>query len=149
LLDHEAILSRLDRLAQYGRILRRLQMVPPDEFVSQVEHYGLAERYLQLSAECVFDVGQMVISGMGFRKPGEYREIIQVLVEEKALSPELGRRLDGLAGFRNILVHAYMDIDEEKVYQNLQENLADFGDYAREIVAFLSRGASTPSERGV
>lgn len=137
MLDRDAILNRLDRLAQYGRILRQLQPVPYDEFVSQVEHYGLAERYLHLSAECIFDIGQMVISGMGFRRPGEYREIIQVLVEEKVLSPELGRRLDSLAGFRNILVHAYMDIDEQKVYQNLQGNLADFDDYAQEIVAFL------------
>ncbi len=31
-----------------------------------------------------------------------------------------------MVGFRNLLTHIYMELDNEKIYQILQENLNDF-----------------------
>lgn len=53
------------------------------------------------------------------------------------LSQELGGRLRGLGGFRNILVHGYLGIDAEKVYAALQRSGRDFTDFEAEILAWL------------
>jgi uncharacterized protein YutE (UPF0331/DUF86 family) len=64
---------------------------------------------------------------------------VDVLVEAGVLSPELGARLAGIAGFRNILVHDYLQIDRGIVYQKLHEGVADLESFATEIVQFLQR----------
>ena len=55
------------------------------------------------------------------------------------ISGELHERLSGLGGFRNLLVHGYMDVDPSRVYDHLQGGLVDFVDFAKEIEAFLER----------
>jgi uncharacterized protein YutE (UPF0331/DUF86 family) len=39
-----------------------------------------------------------------------------MLAAHGVISPDLENRLRGLGGFRNVLVHGYREIDEEKVY---------------------------------
>ena len=42
-----------------------------------------------------------------------------------------------MAGFRNILVHGYSDIDENLVYDSLTQGLTDFEDFIKYILKFL------------
>ncbi|MEA3460183.1 MAG: HepT-like ribonuclease domain-containing protein [Chloroflexota bacterium] len=57
MLDHEAITARLDKLSEYGKILKELRKASRSEFIADYHVYGLAERYLQLSIECLLDIG--------------------------------------------------------------------------------------------
>ena len=50
----EIIRKRLDALERYIAILRRLGRYTLQEFVDDPEHYGSAERFLQLSVEALF-----------------------------------------------------------------------------------------------
>ncbi len=42
-----------------------------------------------------------------------------------------------MAGFRNILVHGYIDIDEALVYYHLKEDLAEFEEFIKYIIQYL------------
>jgi len=42
-----------------------------------------------------------------------------------------------IAGLRNILIHEYLDLDPDKVYDRLQNGLGDFEQFQREIVMWL------------
>jgi len=42
---HEVIRRRLDRLAEYLNILERMRKYGRDEFLSDPEHFGSAERF--------------------------------------------------------------------------------------------------------
>jgi uncharacterized protein YutE (UPF0331/DUF86 family) len=108
-----------------------------EQFVSDYRLYGLAERYLHLSIECLLDICNMLVSGLGLRKPERYQQAVDTLAEAGVLSQELVHRLSGVAGFRNILVHEYLDIDRGLVYQYLQEGLGDLELFAQEVVRFL------------
>ncbi|AAB84915.1 MAG: hypothetical protein Kow0021_16710 [Methanothermobacter thermautotrophicus] len=43
------------------------------------------------------------------------------------------------AGFRNLLLHMYAEIDIEKVYGYLQNNLDDINNFARFIAEYLKK----------
>jgi uncharacterized protein YutE (UPF0331/DUF86 family) len=43
---------------------------------------GAVERYLHLALECTLDIGEMIISKEGLRKPESYREVIEILGKE-------------------------------------------------------------------
>ena len=139
MLDIEGIEARLDKLDEYGQVLKELQGAARSIFLTDYHLYGLAERYLQLSIECLLDIGTMLVTGLGLRRPERHQDVVDILVGAGVLSPELGARLAGIAGFRNILVHEYLQIDRNLVYQKLQEGVADFEDFAAEIVRFLQQ----------
>jgi uncharacterized protein YutE (UPF0331/DUF86 family) len=136
-LDTQGVQRRIDKLDEYGQILRKLQAKDRKQFVSDYRLYGLAERYLHLSIECLLDICNMLVSGLGLRKPERYQEAVDILAEAGVLSQGLMHRLVGVAGFRNILVHDYLDIDRDVVYHYLQEGLSDLEAFAREVVRFL------------
>jgi uncharacterized protein YutE (UPF0331/DUF86 family) len=71
----------------------------------------------------------------------EYEGIVKGLGARGVVSDALGRRLHGLGGFRNVLVHGYLGIAPEKVYAALQRSARDFTDFEAEILAWLDRRA--------
>jgi len=95
------------------------------------------ERYFQRAIETVLDISSMIISQEGLGKPNEYRETIEKLGEEEILPEEFAERFADIAGFRNILVHQYSEIDVRKVHQNLTQNLDDFDVFAKHIAEWL------------
>lgn len=64
--------------------------------------------------------------------------MIDVLVNAEIIPRDLAERLEGMGGFRNILVHDYLDIDRHIVYQTLQDNLDDIRDFAAAVARFVN-----------
>jgi len=136
-LDHEAILARLDKLDECARILRELQKAARSDFLADYHLYGLAERYLQLAIECVLDIGSLCITGLGLRKPETGQEVIDILHERGLLAGDLAARFEGIVGFRNILVHEYTRIDRSIVYASLHSRVGDLEQFAKQVIALL------------
>jgi uncharacterized protein YutE (UPF0331/DUF86 family) len=57
----------------------------------------------------------------------------------------LRNRLNGLGGFRNVLVHGYLRVDADKVADHLVKAPADFSDFARAVRDRLERTAGSQS----
>ena len=133
----DEILAKLEMLKGYVEVLRGYRGHTLEGVKANPTLRGAIERYLQVALECTFDVGEMIISLGGFRKPGTYREVIEVLGEKGVLSGEFVKRFAPAAGFRNILVHMYAEVNVEKVHKFLQENLEDFDDFAKQIAKYL------------
>ena len=119
----ELIAARLGRLREYVRILKAIQRYSLESFKNDVFIHATAERYLQLAIECVLDIGNYVISDRGFRKPDTYAEIFDILLENKIIPKKLFKELEGMSAFRNVLVHDYLQIDLDKVYDILHKRL--------------------------
>ncbi len=132
-----AVRERLRKLREILRNLGEVGNVPRDEFVASFRHYWLAERGLQLAAETVFDIGNHLLAGHFNLHASDYEDVLERLARQGVISAGLRETLRGLGGFRNVLVHGYLEIDEERVYRSLQEELAGFDDFAREVERFL------------
>lgn len=83
--------------------------------------------------ECCLDLAHHVIADYGWTAPATYREAFQVLAQNDVLSPELAKSMEGWAGFRNILVHLYLDVDHGVVFDTLTEELDQIEAYAQAI----------------
>ena len=138
MVDRRVITARLEKLREYLVILDRLRKTPVDVFKRQVEQHGLAERYLHLSIKCLLDIGTHLIASLGLTTPRTYDEVFQILGQRQVLPEAFVPQLAGLAGFRNILVHEYLDIDLDIVHAHLQR-IGVFDEFARHIAAFLDR----------
>ena len=79
----------------------------------------------------------MLISGLRLRKPERYQQSIDILADAGVLSGVVAQKLEGIAGFRSILVHEYLEVDRNLVYQYMQERPDDLQLFAREVIQFL------------
>jgi len=145
-LDLEGITTRLRKLDEYTNYLKQLQELSEPDFLGDFRLFGAVERYLQLSIECLLDMGQMIIGGVGLQKPEKHQEVIDILAEAEIVPHDLAERLEGAGGFRNILVHDYLDIDRHIVYRTLQDDLGDIRDFAATVAKFVTETLSNERE---
>ena len=133
----EIIRKRLNQLEEYLSILRRMQGYSYDEFIEDPEKYGAAERFLHLAIEALIDMGNRVIADSGLGVVNSYSDIPTILADKGYLPSDLKEKWIRMIGFRNALVHEYIDIDRKIVYGVLQKNLKDIDDLKPVFAQFL------------
>ncbi len=84
--------------------------------------HGTAERNLHLAIECLLDIGNHIIADRNYSKPESYADIFKILSDEHVISQELYNNLEGMAAFRNILVHDYLRLNRKRVYEIIKLN---------------------------
>ncbi|MGH9380136.1 MAG: type VII toxin-antitoxin system HepT family RNase toxin [Thermoanaerobaculia bacterium] len=78
-------------------------------------------------------IANHIIASERYRVPRDFADSFDVLVEQDILGEEKRDNLRAMARFRNRLVHLYSEVEDSRVYDYLQESLADLDDYARAI----------------
>lgn len=101
-----------------------------------IRYWGI-ERGIQISIECVIDIGNIIISVSGKDKPNTYRETMLKLSDIGVVSKKFSKRLANMTGFRNILVHDYTRVDEEIIINILKRDINDFIKYSVEVNKWL------------
>jgi len=121
----EVVRRRLQALQEHLAILERLARYDEPRFLGDAERYGSAERFLQLSLETLLDIGSHIIADMDLGAVHRSRDIPRLFREHGYIDSDLEERWLRMIGFRNILVHAYLDLDRGEVYRILQTGLDD------------------------
>lgn len=134
------IYDRLNLLNEYTRDLLEYQNIDLESLSENKLTLRAVERTLQIALETCIDIGQRLIATAGFRKPDSSRGVFEVLAEEKIVPKELLPNLQKMAGFRNLLVHGYAQVDVEKVHEILKNDLEDFDRFAKAVVGYLEAG---------
>lgn len=133
----EVIRRRLERLGEYLAILRRYQRYDLETFLSDPEHYGSAERFLQLAIEATLDIGSHIIAEEDLGTIEQSRDIPGRLREHGNISEDLELRWIRMIGFRNILVHDYLEVDRTIVYDVVCNRLVDLAELQQVFAGFL------------
>lgn len=103
-----------------------------DDIISdKVDEWGL--RYgLFESIQIIIDLACSIVSEKNLGIPKNYSDCIILLINNKYLEDELGKRILSMIGLRNLLVHEYGIIDVNKLYEYL-DNLQDIKDFSNII----------------
>ena len=125
MVDQEIFSRRLDALDLYLERVERLGSVSEAEFAENPAIHDLAERYLHLVTEAAIDLANHWIADLALRTPESNRDTFSVLEESGEIDAALAERLRGWAGFRNVLVHQYANIDHRIAYRAIQDDLGD------------------------
>jgi uncharacterized protein YutE (UPF0331/DUF86 family)/predicted nucleotidyltransferase len=134
--------GRLRRLQTVVRRLRRYRDLGADGIVGNEDLEWAVERGLHLGCEIVLDVGNHILASAFSRTTETYEQILDALHAEAVISAELRAELAGLGGFRNVLVHDYLDLDMDRVLAALDAAPDRLARFAAEVHAWLSRQPS-------
>ncbi len=136
-LDAVLIHRHLSALDAAVRQLRR-HAGRPVEVLADLDESWTVQRGLQLCVQNCLDVATHVAAAAGRDVP-DYATAIDRLGELGALPADFARRFRAVAGFRNVLVHGYLDVDPGVVHRILNERLDDFVSFARHLAAHAGR----------
>lgn len=133
----EVIQKRLNKLDEYLSILYGLQKYSFEEFIKNPEHYGSAERFLQLGIEVITDLGNHVIAEQELGIVNWHSDIPTLLETSGYINTNIKEKWIRMIGFRNILIHEYLDIDRKIVYDVLQHHIKDMEEIKQVFAQFL------------
>jgi uncharacterized protein YutE (UPF0331/DUF86 family) len=129
------------KLLDIGEAIGRLRSWLPisvDRLEQDIMLRWAVEHGLHLAAEALFDTGNHILAGEFQEAPDEYREIPPRLAAQGVISRDTAKRLESLAGFRNVLVHDYATVDLRRVHAGLGR-LDDFEAFVADVEGWLSR----------
>lgn len=144
LVDIESVSSRLDHLGGLLEELDSIRAAGHEAYAADRRTRLAAQHGLQLAIQACIDISAHVISELGLRTPDDYRGVFESLCAA-GLDPQLAQRLAAAAGMRNILVHGYLDVDDEAVWSALGE-LDDLRQFATTVQQIVSADAPPPGE---
>jgi len=141
-IDRERVERYLSLLDEGVLHLRRLQrrFNSFEEFQSDVDTRELCIHYLRIILEGVLDICRHFLAVVGLSLAElETTNLIELAGEKGLLEPAFARRIRGMVGMRNAIVHVYWRLDYEAIYRAITEQLADVDEFARQVQAYLGR----------
>jgi uncharacterized protein YutE (UPF0331/DUF86 family) len=138
MIDEILIKRRLAELRRNVEALRTLKRFSFEDLRTDVKARWAVEHGLQVSIQIVLDVGNRMLAELGENNLGDYADVIAALGRVGILPAEFSEKIQPMAGFRNLVVHEYAEIDLSVVYRVLEEGLTDFEIFGQHVEAYLS-----------
>lgn len=134
----ETLSSRIKRLEENLREPGRFREVTlsdlrEDRQKTWALRYGMLE-----SIQAVLDIACAVVGRYNLGSPESYADSCRVLHRQGILEAEVADRLVQSMGMRNVLVHEYLDVEDELVL-NALERRSDFRAFVRSLRRELPR----------
>lgn len=139
MVDAERLRGLLDRLRDTEGELLRLRELGREATRSDVDRLNSVKYLFVHAAEVAIDAGQHVISSEGLPAPRTFADVFEVLRRGGWLPGELAAALAAMARFRNLLVHGYADVDDDRVIEILHGGaLDDLARFRQELASHIS-----------
>jgi len=131
------ILRKLNFMQKYVRYLKSVD-TDSNNLDMNYELRSAVERNFQLAIESAIDIGEIIISEKGFERPEDYRSVFLILGRQGIIPMDFAEDFSIAAGFRNVLVHIYEEVDSSLLDVFLTERLDDFDKFAKYIVVYVN-----------
>lgn len=117
-----------ERAMSVERHLQRVEhMLPPapDNFRPATEASDAVILHLWQATQVVIDLASGLCLKLNLGTPANYGDAFRRLEQAGVISHELADNLVRAAGFRNVVAHAYDDLDMRRVHQAAMEGPTD------------------------
>ncbi|PIN80026.1 hypothetical protein COV11_04805 [Candidatus Woesearchaeota archaeon CG10_big_fil_rev_8_21_14_0_10_30_7] len=120
-------MSRIkDKIKEIETYLEELTEIVPKDLSEYAENKlikAACERYFEKIIEATTDLAFLIISSKKLEIPQEDIDAFKILFKHEFISEELCEKLKQAKGMRNILAHQYGIIDDEIVFESLNNEL--------------------------
>lgn len=101
---------------------------------------NLILHYLRIALESVLDISRHIIAVKGFGIADlETQNLIDILGKNGVIPYDFSKKIRGMAGMRNAIVHIYWNLDYEKIFETAKDRLNDFEEFARHIINYIEK----------
>ncbi len=97
------------------------------------------ERMTQLLIDSILDIGNAMIDGFIMRDPGSYDDIVDILMDEKVITEELGEAIKKLIPIRKHLLQDYTTTITETMMSTFSENICAYKEFPIAVHTYLNK----------
>ena len=119
----------LTELGRYGNISF-------EEFQRDLSLRWIVEKGLEILIQNLLDIGAHLLASQIKNDWEDYGEVILKLGKHRVIPQAFSDKIKGMAGLRNILIHEYLKIDLDKLFDYLKFRLEDFVLFIKYIRAY-------------
>ncbi len=131
--DPDLVLKRLAFIETAVEELRRLAR--PECFATDVREARFAAYTLQTAIQAALDVASHIVSDDRLGEPSTNRQLFEILARNGWIAPELALTLGRMAGFRNVLVHGYVEVSLAVLRDVVEHRTSDLLAFAAAVRA--------------
>ncbi len=132
MVDRDAFLNHLKELHESIENLGKLQTsITVEELKKDRIKKNAVLHELQIAIQSCIDLGNHFIAEKSLTKPETYKEIFEILKTAGFLKDDLAEKMKALAGFRNVLVHMYFNLDLNRAYEILIQEISTLEEFKK------------------
>ena len=129
----DIIRQRSVEIRQAISLLERHANLPREEFLADQTIIDASKYHLLIAIEAAISICTHLSARLAQRSPETYAQCFEILASTGVITEELAERLGRMARFRNLLVHVYGEVDNNRVLEVIQSNLRDLDTYLSAI----------------
>jgi uncharacterized protein YutE (UPF0331/DUF86 family) len=137
MVDDVRVLRLLRTITDDLEVLRSASTDGPERRLDPLWLRGVKYTFVTCIEACI-DIAQHVCAAEGWGPPGDNGDAVALLGRHGVIDVALAGRVQRAVGFRNVLVHEYVRVDDAVVLQRLDDP-GDLERFARQVAAWLSQ----------
>lgn len=136
-LDDESILSKLRTMRRLLDELDSLGTITQTGLASDYGTQLIIERVLSQLVDLAGAINTHVAAVVLGEAPHDLRRSFDIAAHAGVITKDLADRLAPSTGMRNVLVHAYLDLDMDRFVAAVPHALEQYGEYVRQAAGWL------------
>ena len=115
-----------DKIKEIEGYLSELEEIIPqnlERYLQNFEKRAACEHYFEKITEAIIDLVFIFINERRIEMPEDDESALEILVKEKVISLDLGRKLQEARRMRNIIAHKYGNVNHELIFNAISEEL--------------------------
>jgi uncharacterized protein YutE (UPF0331/DUF86 family) len=140
--DEVRVLRLLRAITDDLTILRRESADGPGRRADPIWLRGIKYTFVTAIEACI-DIAQHICSAEGWGPPADNGDAMRLLGRHTVLATDLAATMRKAVGFRNVLVHHYVQVQDDIVAARL-DGLNDIQRFVEQVAAFVA-GPREPS----
>ena len=136
MIDEDRVLRLLRSIADDTAVLRQEAGASQARRQDPIWLRGVKYTFVTAIEACV-DVAQHICATEGWGPPADNGDAVRLLGEHEVLMAELAVSMRKAVGFRNVLVHDYIEVDDSIVADRLK-SLGDLEEFVRQVASYVT-----------
>lgn len=108
-----------------------------NEWQKDIIHSLALERITNVLIESIIDVGNSMIDGFIMRDPGSYEDIIDIMEDERVITPKMAGPLKQVIELRKMIVREFTKVDVETIMEVLNASMDELLEFPNKVRHYL------------
>ncbi len=137
-LDPVIVEHRLVSILREVEFLKQNATQSKVDFLEDEKSFKSIAKTIETITQFIIDIASHIIAQKQWGVPDSYKHAIITLEKNKVLENSLSSNLQDLVAMRNIMVHRYLDVDYEIIWESINKVIHDVQSFVSAIKKFIS-----------
>lgn len=133
--QRDAIVAKISNIKSCLTMIKKVTDLKPASLEDPIKQ-DLFVLNLQRAVQSAIDMANLIIADKGYELPRSYAHSFAILCNNEIIDSELKVKMSKMAGFRNIAVHDYTNLNPEILKSIMTNHLVDLETYYSQVYKF-------------